>query len=398
MSNETPAEVIAAMRKESENPGFGDETDMGYNSACRYWADRLDRSLAAGKVATDGYVLVPREPTEAMIEAAWESDAADYVGEHKRIHNVGDAWAAMIEAAPPADPAKASKPDDFLLRAAREVLSTELGEMACVESHAPAENALGLLALAVAQYPEGPAKASEPEYDRSLIADMLEDCHMRGHVIHGDAVEEQIRLLRASDNADKVRTVRASGSAPDDEDPEGEDGPWSPGWDERSRPTPEPFADGRLQALIDHHETWIASAKESGFADAVTFHMDCLAVIRNLTSPPASAPDGCGACGNGCNGGPCRVLQDSPPASAPVECARKGTGRHCLAPACMCSDAMDRQAASAPEVTESMVTGLLREYLRREPSEEGIVELDDTVSREFARGLLTAALKEPRHD
>jgi len=30
-----------------------------------------------------------------------------------------------------------------------------------------------------------------------------------------------------------------------------------------------------------------------------------------------SAPDGCGACGNGCNGGPCRVLQDSPPASTP---------------------------------------------------------------------------------
>lgn len=48
--------------------------------------------------------------------------------------------------------------------------------------------------------------------------------------------------------------------------------------------------------------------------------------------------------------------------------------------------------ASAPEVTEEMVTGMLREYLRREPSEEGIVELEDPVSREFARGLLIAAL------
>ena len=59
-----------------------------------------------------------------------------------------------------------------------------------------------------------------------------------------------------------------------------------------------------------------------------------------------------------------------------------------------------RQLITAPpagsvEVTESMVTGFLREYLCREPSEKGVVKLDDPVSREFARGLLTAALQEP---
>ena len=52
--------------------------------------------------------------------------------------------------------------------------------------------------------------------------------------------------------------------------------------------------------------------------------------------------------------------------------------------------------AGSVEVTDAMVTGLLREYLRLEPSEVGIVEIDDPVSREFARGLLTAALQEPK--
>ena len=47
-----------------------------------------------------GWVLVPVEPTDEMVEAAWDSDAADYVGEHKRIHSLGLAWSAMIAAAP----------------------------------------------------------------------------------------------------------------------------------------------------------------------------------------------------------------------------------------------------------------------------------------------------------
>ena len=48
----------------------------------------------------EGMVLVPREPTDAMIDAAWECDAAtDWVGEHKRIHSAADCYRAMLAAA-----------------------------------------------------------------------------------------------------------------------------------------------------------------------------------------------------------------------------------------------------------------------------------------------------------
>lgn len=47
-----------------------------------------------------GWRLVPIEPTEEMVDAAWESDAADYVGEHKRIYNVSAAYSAMLAAVP----------------------------------------------------------------------------------------------------------------------------------------------------------------------------------------------------------------------------------------------------------------------------------------------------------
>jgi hypothetical protein len=49
----------------------------------------------------EGWKLVPVEATDEMVEAAWESDAADYVGEHKRIWQVGLAYSAMLNAAPP---------------------------------------------------------------------------------------------------------------------------------------------------------------------------------------------------------------------------------------------------------------------------------------------------------
>lgn len=48
----------------------------------------------------EGFVMVPVEATDEMIEAAWDSDAADYVGEHKRIYSLTLAWAAMLAAAP----------------------------------------------------------------------------------------------------------------------------------------------------------------------------------------------------------------------------------------------------------------------------------------------------------
>jgi hypothetical protein len=49
------------------------------------------------------FALVPMEPTDAMIDAAWECDAAtDWVGEHKRIHSAADCYRAMLAATPAA--------------------------------------------------------------------------------------------------------------------------------------------------------------------------------------------------------------------------------------------------------------------------------------------------------
>jgi len=62
----------------------------------------LGRITAPPPSVPEGWVLVPAEPTDEMVEAAWDSDAADYVGEHKRIHSLGLAWSAMIAAAPSA--------------------------------------------------------------------------------------------------------------------------------------------------------------------------------------------------------------------------------------------------------------------------------------------------------
>ena len=50
-----------------------------------------------------GWKLVPFEPTDDMVNAAWECSAAtDFVGEHKRIHSATEAWYAMLAAAPSA--------------------------------------------------------------------------------------------------------------------------------------------------------------------------------------------------------------------------------------------------------------------------------------------------------
>lgn len=46
------------------------------------------------------YKLVPIAVTDEMSEAAWDSDAADYVGEHHRIHDVTTAYKEMLAAVP----------------------------------------------------------------------------------------------------------------------------------------------------------------------------------------------------------------------------------------------------------------------------------------------------------
>ena len=54
--------------------------------------------------------LVPVEPTDEMVDAAWASKGADYVGWAKYIHRASDAYRAMLEAAPPTP----SVPDEQL--------------------------------------------------------------------------------------------------------------------------------------------------------------------------------------------------------------------------------------------------------------------------------------------
>lgn len=44
--------------------------------------------------------LVPVEPTDEMVEAAWGSKGPDYVGWAKYIYRASDAYSAMLEATP----------------------------------------------------------------------------------------------------------------------------------------------------------------------------------------------------------------------------------------------------------------------------------------------------------
>lgn len=71
--------------------------------------DVLSMLRAYVTVAPTGWRLVPETATDEMIEAAWDSDAADYVGEHKRIHCLADAWKEMLAVAPAAQTADHSE-------------------------------------------------------------------------------------------------------------------------------------------------------------------------------------------------------------------------------------------------------------------------------------------------
>ena len=57
-------------------------------------------ALDAPQAVAQGWKLVPEEPTDEMVEAAWESDGTDYVGEHKRIWRFDLAYKAALSAAP----------------------------------------------------------------------------------------------------------------------------------------------------------------------------------------------------------------------------------------------------------------------------------------------------------
>ena len=47
-----------------------------------------------------GWKLAPIEPWDEMCEAAWESEGASYVGEHKVIHSASIAYRAMLDIVP----------------------------------------------------------------------------------------------------------------------------------------------------------------------------------------------------------------------------------------------------------------------------------------------------------
>ncbi len=96
----TPALLVEFSPVPANSPnttkGWGDRDEL---------ADFLERKpAAASPVCTNGWRLVPPEATDEMCEAAWDSEAADYVGEHKRIWQVGLAYRAMLAAAPRQEP------------------------------------------------------------------------------------------------------------------------------------------------------------------------------------------------------------------------------------------------------------------------------------------------------
>lgn len=82
-----------------------------------YTAAQVQAMLSAG--LAPGWQAVPVEPTDEMVEAAWDGDGADYVGEHKRIFNLSVAWRDALAAAPrpaaPSGPAREPLTDEQLV-------------------------------------------------------------------------------------------------------------------------------------------------------------------------------------------------------------------------------------------------------------------------------------------
>lgn len=213
MSNETPAEVLADFKSliESDEPRGAGSYLIKLARIC----GRLERSLAAGKVATlpEGYGIEVQHGDEQ-----WMTTAYTLVTPDKRR------W-----------------------------------------SPAPMEPGYYLLA-ALSAPPADPAKATNPEQVLQLL--------IAGGFVDAWKVEQARKIIAGCEPS------KARGNAPD-------------GWRE--------FVEECAKA---------AGGEVCG--NALSRRAAAL-----LATPPASASDGCGACGNGCNGGPCRVLQDSPPASAP---------------------------------------------------------------------------------
>jgi hypothetical protein len=92
----TREEMIAFLNGSGEIDGlmFG---EPAADKRPRFWWRKYLDVLSApqGNAAQEGYVLVPVEPTEEMVEAGWVHTAHPCFSE-----NVADAYKAMIAAAP----------------------------------------------------------------------------------------------------------------------------------------------------------------------------------------------------------------------------------------------------------------------------------------------------------
>ena len=94
---EPVSDDVLAMREWLKSDGFYGETNIDAG-ACDDTTDA--RAYLAGCTAArrpDGWVMVPREPTEAMIKAAWADLGDTY---QRSTRNLADAYRAMLSAAP----------------------------------------------------------------------------------------------------------------------------------------------------------------------------------------------------------------------------------------------------------------------------------------------------------
>jgi hypothetical protein len=78
------------------------ELEAKHPAGVAQWVQDFDIGLTALLSLLDarGFAVVPKVATDAMCEAAWESDGTDYVGEHHRICQFDPAYQAAVSAAP----------------------------------------------------------------------------------------------------------------------------------------------------------------------------------------------------------------------------------------------------------------------------------------------------------
>jgi hypothetical protein len=105
-----PVEVKYPTPQECEARIYESATPYNTGAIIRAAVDLYIASQPLPAINAATHVVVPREPTEEMCAAAWDSDATDYIGEHKRIVSARGAYLAMIAAAPPVQSAEGEVP------------------------------------------------------------------------------------------------------------------------------------------------------------------------------------------------------------------------------------------------------------------------------------------------